>query len=224
MKIIGRSEASEELDANTVHLEHKLKDLRRHLRRAIVDQVSDAFSTIDSPLQMLIMYARKGDQARTHQAAELFQNHSENLCRVAQLVCKMSPNLEGVAMLRYSAHLLNHLTPQVVNAAFVRCLRPNDPESDENLKRFAGLWKERANAMTLAMDSIISVDDFLAVGQEHISDDVKNGVTVSLPTFSYSLSLKSLYCKNVFVGNLSSGARDFGSCCRNYSWPMHSYL
>jgi hypothetical protein len=82
-------------------------------------------------------------------------------------------------MLRYSAHLLGHLSPQVVNAAFVRCLRQNDPEADENLKRFASLWKERANAMTVAMDSLISVDDFLAVTQEHINDDVKNGVTVS---------------------------------------------
>lgn len=58
----GRSEASEDLDTATVHLEHKLKDLRRHLRRSIVDQVSDAFSTIDAPLQMLIMYAKQGDQ------------------------------------------------------------------------------------------------------------------------------------------------------------------
>lgn len=41
--ILGQSEASEDLDTATVHLEHKLKDLRRHLRRAIVDQVSDAF-------------------------------------------------------------------------------------------------------------------------------------------------------------------------------------
>jgi hypothetical protein len=41
------------------------------------------------------------------------------------------------------------------------------------------LWKERANAMTVAMDSLISVDDFLAVTQEHITDDVKNGVTVN---------------------------------------------
>lgn len=128
---------------------------------------------------MLIMYAKQGDQVRTQQAAELFRNHSDNLCRTANLVCKMSPDLEGVAMLRYSAHLLGHLSPQVVNAAFVRCLRPHDPEADENLKRFAALWKERANAMTLAMDALISVDDFLAVTQEHISDDVKNGVTVS---------------------------------------------
>jgi catenin alpha len=176
----GRTEASEDLDTATVHLEHKLKDLRRHLRRAIVDQVSDAFSTIDAPLQMLILYAQQGDQARTHQAAELFQQHSDNLSRVAELVCKMSPDLEGVAMLRYSAHLLKHLTPQVVNAAFVRCLRPNDPEADENLNRFAELWKERAFAMTLAMDSLISVDDFMAVTQEHINDDVKNGVSVSI--------------------------------------------
>lgn len=145
-----------------------------------MDQVSDAFSTIDSPLQMLLLYARQGDQAGTQEAAELFRNHSENLCRVAQLVCKMSPDLEGVAMLRYSADLLSHLTPQVVNAAFVRCLRPNDPESERNLKEFSDLWKQRANAMTLAMDSLISVDDFLAVAQEHISEDVKNGVTVRI--------------------------------------------
>lgn len=80
--------------------------------------------------------------------------------------------------LRYSAHLLRRLTPQVVNAAYVRCLKPKDADAKENLTLNARLWHERANAMTAAMDASITVDDFIAVSRTHICEDVKSGIQV----------------------------------------------
>ncbi|KAI6186254.1 Protein humpback-1 [Aphelenchoides besseyi] len=172
----GKVEPSEALDMATINFAHKFKDLRRHLRRAIVDQISDAFCTVDPPLKTLVRCAKQGNRQQTEEAAKIFQEYADNLCRVAMLACKMSPNPEGVGMLRYSTLLLHQLTPQVVNAAFLRCLRPNDPNAEENLNLFERMWEDRAEAMTLAMDSLISVDDFIAVSQQHIHDDVKCGI------------------------------------------------
>lgn len=43
-----------------VHLGHKAKDLKRHLRRAVVDHVSDAFLDTRVPLMRLIDAAKNG--------------------------------------------------------------------------------------------------------------------------------------------------------------------
>ena len=65
-----------------VHLGHKIKDLRRHLRRAIVDHVSDAFLDTRTPLLMLIDAAKRGDAPATHEAADMFQAHADKMIDV----------------------------------------------------------------------------------------------------------------------------------------------
>ncbi|CAD5232346.1 unnamed protein product [Bursaphelenchus xylophilus] len=173
-----QGDSTEDLDMASVHLDHNLKDLRRHLRRAIVDQVSDTFSTLDTPLQFLIDSALNGRREETIDNAEIFKVHSENMATVAELVCKMSPDPEGVGMLKYSAFLLRDVTPQVINAAILVSLKPNRTADDpavQNLHQFKDLWRERAHALKTAMDSLIAMDDMLAVTEQHIIDDMNNG-------------------------------------------------
>lgn len=83
---MGRTEASEELDLSTVYLMNTVKDLRRFLRRAVIDHVSDAFLDTKTPLMVLIDAARQGDLTRTEEAARIFEAHAEKIVDVSCLI------------------------------------------------------------------------------------------------------------------------------------------
>uniref|UniRef100_A0A1I7VC96 Vinculin n=1 Tax=Loa loa TaxID=7209 RepID=A0A1I7VC96_LOALO len=144
-KNCGRAEPSEDLDLAMVHLGHKTKDLRRHLRRAIVDHVSDAFLDTITPLMMLIESAQRHDERATVENGKMFQEHTNKLLQAAELVCVMSNNEDGIRVIRYAAIIIDKLAPQV-------------------------------KLLTMAVDAMITVDDFLAVSEAHIIEDVKSGI------------------------------------------------
>lgn len=60
------------------------------------------------------------------------------------------------------------------------CEKPESPFTQENMQVFEQVWLERLKVLTMAMDSLISVDDFLSVTEAHISEDVKAGIQVIL--------------------------------------------
>src|SRR4051794_37021738 len=111
---MGKSEPNEDFDLSTVHLAHKIKDLRRYLRRAIIDHVSDAFLDTKTPLMFLVEAAKRGDRPETEQRATIFQAHADKLVEVARLVCEMSNDVDGVRVLRYAALLCEKIAPQVI--------------------------------------------------------------------------------------------------------------
>uniref|UniRef100_A0A914V136 Uncharacterized protein n=1 Tax=Plectus sambesii TaxID=2011161 RepID=A0A914V136_9BILA len=78
----GRKEPSEELDLALVHIGHKAKDLRRHLRRAVVDHVSDAFLDTRVPLLVLIDAAQRQDEQGVEDAGRMFIEHAGKLVEV----------------------------------------------------------------------------------------------------------------------------------------------
>lgn len=78
----GRREASEDLDRALVTLGHETKDLRRHLRRAIVDHVSDTFLDTQMPLLMLIEAAKRGDINDVEECGRNFTQHADKLAEV----------------------------------------------------------------------------------------------------------------------------------------------
>jgi hypothetical protein len=69
-----------------VYLAHKVRDLRRHLRRAVVDHISDVFLDMQTPLMQLIESAYTGEFPRTERAAEMFQEHANNIVAVSCLI------------------------------------------------------------------------------------------------------------------------------------------
>lgn len=60
------------------------------------------------------------------------------------------------------------------------CEKPESLFTQENMQVFEQVWLERLKVLTMAMDSLISVDDFLSVTEAHISEDVKAGIQVIL--------------------------------------------
>lgn len=75
-------ETSEDLDLSKVYLAHKVRDLRRYLRRAVIDHVSDCFLDTQTPLQNLHEAAKTRDTSITTEAAENFEEHARKLINV----------------------------------------------------------------------------------------------------------------------------------------------
>ncbi|KRX76600.1 Catenin alpha-2, partial [Trichinella sp. T6] len=173
-KNVGRKEELETLDMALVNVGRKTRDLRRHLRRAVIDHVSDCFLDTQIPLLLMIDSASKGDRTATEQHAVSFLDHANKLVEVANLTCTMSAEGDGIKMVRYAAMQVQKLAAQVVNAARLLAARHKSKPALENMQAFREAWEERVHLLTLAVDSIITLDDFLAVSEAHIVEDVKN--------------------------------------------------
>uniref|UniRef100_A0A5S6Q1X4 Vinculin n=1 Tax=Trichuris muris TaxID=70415 RepID=A0A5S6Q1X4_TRIMR len=170
----GAKEPSEKLDIALVNVGHRTRDLRRHLRRAIIDHISDSFLDTQIPLLLLIDAASRGNMEETEQNASTFLEHAKKLVEVAAMTCKMCGEGDYVKMLNYAAMQVEKLAPQVVNAARLLAARHKSKPAQENMDAFKEAWEERVHLLTLAVDSIITLDDFLAVSEAHIVEDVKN--------------------------------------------------
>lgn len=162
----------------------------------MVDHVSDSFLEPDTPLLMLIAAAREGHEKEVEEFGDIFSDHASKLVEVANLACSMSNNEDGVKMVRYAAAQIEVLCPQVIvqecllesggpesllylqviNAARVLAARPKSKVAHENLDVFRDAWMNQVRILTDAVDDITTVDDFLAVSENHILEDVNNCV------------------------------------------------
>lgn len=168
---MGQKEKSATLDMAINQMCKKTKDLRRQLRKAVVDHVSDSFLETTTPLYDLIESAKDGNEKKVRERAEVFTKHAEKLVEVANLVCSMSNNEDGVKMVRYAAAQIELLCPQVINAALILAVRPNSKVAQENMEAYRQAWELQVRVLTEAVDDITTIDDFLAVSENHILED-----------------------------------------------------
>ena len=66
---------------------------------------------------------------------------------------------------------------QVINAARVLAARPKSKVAQENIDVFRDAWINQVRILTDAVDDITTVDDFLAVSENHILEDVNKCVS-----------------------------------------------
>jgi len=116
---------TEMLDEAIHRMLDKTRNLRKQLRKAVVDHVSDGFLEPGNPLLMLIEAAKGGHEKEVEEFAGIFTDHAHKLVEVANLACSMSNNEDGVKMVRYAASQIENLCPQVVNAARILAARHN---------------------------------------------------------------------------------------------------
>ncbi|XP_065218562.1 catenin alpha isoform X2 [Planococcus citri] len=169
-------ETSEGLERAIDNMCRKTRDLRRQLRKAVVDHVSDSFLETSVPLLVLIEAARAGNEKDVEECAAVFKEHANKLVEVANLACSMSSNEDGVKMVRYAAAQIDNLCPQVINAARILAARPRSKVAQENMDVFRDAWENQVRVLTEAVDDITTIDDFLAVSENHILDDVNKCV------------------------------------------------
>ncbi|XP_005175749.1 catenin alpha [Musca domestica] len=176
MSNVGQKDNSPGLDRAIDQMCKKTRDLRRQLRKAVVDHVSDSFLETTTPLIDLIEAAKTGNEKLVREKSEIFTKHAEKLVEVANLVCSMSSNEDGVKMVRYAAAQIESLCPQVINAASILTVRPNSKVAHENMTAYRQAWEVQVRILTEAVDDITTIDDFLAVSENHILEDVNKCV------------------------------------------------
>jgi len=175
---MNQKDKSPGLDRAIDQMCRKTHDLRRQLRKAVVDHVSDSFLDSTVPLLDLIEAAKSGNEKKVHEKAEIFTKHAEKLVEVANLACSMSSNEDGVKMVRFAASQIETLCPQVINAALILAARPNSKVAQENMEAYRQSWENQVRILTEAVDDITTIDDFLAV-----SGRVQNNCTFYLSEF-----------------------------------------
>ncbi|XP_068134374.1 catenin alpha-1 [Hyperolius riggenbachi] len=172
----GRKERSDALNNAIDKMTRKTRDLRRQLRKAVMDHVSDSFLETNVPLLVLIEAAKNGNEKEVKEYAQVFREHANKLIEVANLACSISNNEEGVKLVRISASQLEALCPQVINAALALAAKPHSKVAQETMDLFKDQWERQVRILTDAVDDITSIDDFLAISENHILEDVNKCV------------------------------------------------
>lgn len=172
----NRKGGSAEIEHATNDMTKMTKNLRRQLRKAIIDHVSDAFLETNLPLEQLIEAAKSNNQPLFEECVKVFNEHAEKLHEVSQMVCSMSTDLEGIKLVRMAALQVRQLTPQVVNAARVLSSRPTSKVALENMDVYKDAWQKNVKLLTEAVDDIITINDFLSVSENHILEDINRCV------------------------------------------------
>nr|XP_013801102.1 PREDICTED: catenin alpha-3 isoform X1 [Apteryx mantelli mantelli] len=165
----GRSNA---LNAAIDSMCKKTRDLRRQLRKAIIDHISDSFLDTTVPLLVLIEAAKNGREKEIKEYAAIFREHTSRLVEVANLACSLSTNEDGMKIVHVAANHIETLCPQVINAALALAARPKSQVVKNNMEMYRSTWENHIHVLTEAVDDITSIDDFLAVSESHILEDV----------------------------------------------------
>uniref|UniRef100_A0A8C4HT73 Catenin alpha-1 n=1 Tax=Dicentrarchus labrax TaxID=13489 RepID=A0A8C4HT73_DICLA len=171
-----RKDRSDALNTAIDRMTKKTRDLRRQLRKAVMDHVSDSFLETNVPLLVLIEAAKNGNEKEVKEYAQVFREHANKLIEVANLACSISNNEEGVKLVRMAASQLESLCPQVINAALALAAKPNSKVAQDNMDLFKEQWEKQVRVLTDAVDDITSIDDFLCVSENHILEDVNKCV------------------------------------------------
>uniref|UniRef100_A0A6I8PL86 Catenin alpha-2 n=1 Tax=Xenopus tropicalis TaxID=8364 RepID=A0A6I8PL86_XENTR len=172
----GRKEKGDPLNIAIDKMTKKTRDLRRQLRKAVMDHISDSFLETNVPLLVLIEAAKNGNEKEVKEYAQVFREHANKLVEVANLACSISNNEEGVKLVRMAATQIDSLCPQVINAALTLAARPQSKVAQDNMDVFKDQWEKQVRVLTEAVDDITSVDDFLSVSENHILEDVNKCV------------------------------------------------
>uniref|UniRef100_A0A9L0QY91 Catenin alpha 3 n=1 Tax=Equus caballus TaxID=9796 RepID=A0A9L0QY91_HORSE len=163
MNNTGKKERSNTLNIAIDNMCKKTRDLRRQLRKAIIDHVSDSFLDTTVPLLVLIEAAKNGREKEIKEYAAIFREHTSRLVEVANLACSMSANEDGIKIVKIAANHLETLCPQIINAALALAARPKSQVVKKTMEMYKRTWENHIHVLTEAVDDITSIDDFLAV-------------------------------------------------------------
>lgn len=84
----------------------------------------------------------------------------------------MPTNEDGIKIVTVAANHPETLCPQMINAALALAARPKSQVVKKNMEMYRCTWENHIHVVTEAVDDIPSVDDFLAVSESRILEDV----------------------------------------------------
>ncbi|KAM7335044.1 hypothetical protein ACRRTK_005521 [Alexandromys fortis] len=84
IKKTGRKEKGDPLNIAIDKMTKKTRDLRRQLRKAVMDHISDSFLETNVPLLVLIEAAKSGNEKEVKEYAQVFREHANKLVEVEE--------------------------------------------------------------------------------------------------------------------------------------------
>ena len=87
MSNMGKKDRSEGLDRALDHMCRKTRDLRRQLRKAVVDHVSDSFLETNVPLLVLIEAAKSGNEKEVEEYSQVLFIQVDHFCYEQLINC-----------------------------------------------------------------------------------------------------------------------------------------
>lgn len=109
----NKAASQEQVIAAAGEMTKLTSNLRRHLRRAVIDHISDSFIETNLPLESMIEMGKRGDEKALQQCEQIFMDHAEKLLEVSSMACSMSANVEGIKLVRMASIQVQALSPQV---------------------------------------------------------------------------------------------------------------
>lgn len=144
------------------------------------------FSFISNqPLDDLIEAAKSANLEILNKAVTNFEVYAKNLIDSSYLACGLSTNKEGIKLVNLAAQRLNLLVPLVIKSAQVLYNDPLDPEAIKNMAFFRKEWLNQVSILGLSIDDIISLNDFMALSESQILQDL-NRCIVAMNNFQAS--------------------------------------
>lgn len=188
-----RPRPGDSLDQSIQNMTNKTQDLRKQMRMAVSDHISDTFLDTLVPLMLLVEAAQEGNQKEVEECAIVFTESAAKLEEVANLACSVSSDTEGVKLVRVVTKNIHSLCPQVINAARTLAARPRSQAARENMDVFRTSWETQVHLLVDAVDEVTNIDEFLAVSENHIGEDVETCIQAlkqrDLETFDRSAGL-----------------------------------
>ncbi|XP_072807663.1 catenin alpha-2 isoform X2 [Vicugna pacos] len=85
MNNTGRKEKGDPLNIAIDKMTKKTRDLRRQLRKAVMDHISDSFLETNVPLLVLIEAAKSGNEKEVKEYAQVFREHANKLVEMSRI-------------------------------------------------------------------------------------------------------------------------------------------
>jgi hypothetical protein len=120
----------------------------------------------------LINTAMNGNEKSLNEQISFFNKYASQLIEASLIACSMSNDLQGLQMVEIFITQLKHLLPQVIYAARLLCSFPISSDAQKNMLAFRDAWDNEVNLLILSIDNIISINNFLAVCENNIFDDI----------------------------------------------------
>uniref|UniRef100_A0A0B7APE0 Vinculin n=1 Tax=Arion vulgaris TaxID=1028688 RepID=A0A0B7APE0_9EUPU len=141
------------------NLDEKLGDLKVKIQDVLVSQVAEDFIGTDIPMTYLseaslVLIGQPGRDENFESKVRQFQDHAVRLAETANSVatsggCKNKQTVEDIFK---SSSQLKDLTPQVIHAARVVFLNPNNQAAVENFNLLKKQWSENMTKVSSMVD------------------------------------------------------------------------
>ncbi|XP_033821578.1 catenin alpha-2 [Periophthalmus magnuspinnatus] len=94
MNNTGRKEKGDPLNSAIDKMTKKTRDLRRQLRKAVMDHISDSFLETNVPLLVLIEAAKSGNEKEVKEYAQVFREHANKLVEKVPVMPRFAEQVE----------------------------------------------------------------------------------------------------------------------------------